>query len=151
MRCPYCQSAELKVVDKRNSFDQIRRRRECNSCGKRFTTYEKIEVAPLIVIKRDGRREKFDPNKIKIGIMKACEKRPISQEEINKIVNEIESTLRNMDSIEIPSKVIGDLVMEKLKVLDQVAYVRFASVYKQFKDLESFEEELRILKNSKGG
>ncbi|MEM5805536.1 MAG: transcriptional regulator NrdR [Candidatus Aenigmatarchaeota archaeon] len=149
MRCPFCNHPELKVVDKRNSSDQIRRRRECEACGKRFTTYERIEISPLIVIKRDGRREKFDRNKVKIGIMKACEKRPISQETIERIVTEIEAKLRNMDSIEIPSSVIGDAVMEKLKELDEVAYVRFASVYKQFKDIESFERELDVLKNSR--
>lgn len=145
--CPYCASDHLKVVDKRPSDDKsFRRRRECEKCQKRFTTYERIELIPLTVIKRDGRRESFDRNKIRIGIMKACEKRPINQERIEKIVDELENELRNMDTIEIKSRVIGDMVMEKLKALDEVAYIRFASVYKKFKDIESFERELKELK-----
>lgn len=147
MRCPYCNSEDTKVIDKRPSDEKtFRRRRECEKCQKRFTTYERIEIIPLTVIKRDGRREAFDRNKIRIGIMKACEKRPISQDKIEKIVDEIESELRNMDTTEIKTKVIGDMVMERLKELDEVAYIRFASVYKKFKDIESFERELRELK-----
>ncbi|MBU5537328.1 MAG: transcriptional regulator NrdR [Candidatus Aenigmatarchaeota archaeon] len=147
MRCPYCNSEKIKVIDKRPSDNKtFRRRRECQKCHKRFTTYERIELVPLTVIKRDGRREAFDRNKIRIGIMKACEKRPISQEKIEKIVDEIENELRNMDTTEIKSKVIGDMVIEKLKSLDEVAYIRFASVYKKFKAIEDFEKELKALK-----
>ena len=147
MICPYCSSADTKVIDKRPSDDKtFRRRRECDKCSKRFTTYERIEIVPLTIIKRDGRREEFDRNKIRIGVMKACEKRPINQEKIEKIVDEIENELRNMDSTEIKSKIIGDMVSERLKSLDEVAYIRFASVYKKFKDIESFEKELKELK-----
>ncbi|MBI1978736.1 MAG: transcriptional repressor NrdR [Candidatus Aenigmarchaeota archaeon] len=147
MNCPYCSSEDTKVIDKRPSDDKtFRRRRECDKCHKRFTTYERIEIVPLTIIKRDGRREDFDRNKIRIGIMKACEKRPINQEKIEKVVDEIENELRNMDSTEIKSKIIGDMVSERLKTLDEVAYIRFASVYKKFKDIESFEKELKELK-----
>jgi len=147
MKCPYCNSEETRVIDKRPSDDKtFRRRRECEKCNKRFTTYERIENVPLTIIKRDGRREDFDRNKIRLGIMKACEKRPISQEKIEKIVDEMENDLRNMDTTEIKSKIIGDMVIEKLKSLDEVAYIRFASVYKKFKDIESFERELKELK-----
>ena len=147
MICPYCSSDATKVVDKRPSDDKtFRRRRECEKCEKRFTTYERIEMVPLTIIKKDGRREEFDRNKVRIGIMHACEKRPINQERIEKIVDEVENELRNMDSVEIKSKVIGDMVSEKLKSLDEVAYIRFASVYKKFKDIESFEKELKELK-----
>ena len=147
MRCPYCNNEGTKVVDKRSSDDKtFRRRRECEKCQKRFTTYERIEIVPLTIIKRDGRREDFDRSKIRIGMMKACEKRPINQEKIENIVDEIENELRNMDTIEIKSKIIGDMVSERLKSLDEVAYIRFASVYKKFKDIESFEKELKELK-----
>ena len=147
MICPYCSSEDTKVVDKRSSDDKtFRRRRECEKCRKRFTTYERIEIVPLTVIKRDGRRENFDRNKIRLGIMKACEKRPISQDKIEKVVDEIENELRSMDTVEIKSKIIGDMIIEKLKLLDEVAYIRFASVYKKFKDIESFEKELKELK-----
>ncbi len=147
MKCPYCSSDETKVIDKRPSDNTtFRRRRECEKCNKRFTTYERIEEIPLTVIKRDGRRESFDRNKIRLGIMKACEKRPINQEKIESAVDQIENDLRNMDTIEIKSKIIGDMVSEKLKSMDEVAYIRFASVYKKFKDIESFEKELKELK-----
>lgn len=147
MKCPYCSSDETKVIDKRPSDDRtFRRRRECEKCNKRFTTYERVEMVPLTIIKKDGSREDFDRNKIRIGIMKACEKRPINQEKIEKIVDELENELRNMDTIEIKSKIIGDGVSEKLKSLDEVAYIRFASVYKKFRDIESFEKELKELK-----
>jgi transcriptional repressor NrdR len=124
----------------------IRRRRACLSCEKRFTTYERIEGLDIYVIKKDGSREKFDREKIKRGIMKACEKRPISIEQIEQVVEEIESEIRRKDSVEVTSKEIGNLVMKKLRKLDHVAYIRFASVYKEFKDIESFEKELRRLK-----
>ncbi len=148
MQCPYCHSNNLKVIDSRETEENIRRRRECEDCKKRFTTYERIEIAPLVVIKKDGRRETFDRNKILKGIMIACGKRPISQDRIEKTVDEIETDLRNMDKNEIKSKVIGELIMEKLKSLDTVAYIRFASVYKadQFKDIKDIERELRSLK-----
>ena len=147
MICPYCNSNKIRVVDKRASDDKsIRRRRECLKCKKRFTTYERLETHPLAIIKRDGRREPFDREKLLKGITLACGKRPVSQEEIEKTVDEIEAELRNMDSNEIKSRVVGELAMEKLKALDEVAYIRFASVYRQFRGIESFEKELKELK-----
>jgi transcriptional repressor NrdR len=149
MKCPYC-SFDTKVVDKRESEENAtRRRRECLKCKKRFTTYERVELSPLIVIKKDGRRERFSREKVKLGLLKACEKRPVPESDIEKVVNEIESKLKNMDKTEIESKVIGGLVMEKLKKLDKVAYIRFASVYREFTDLSSFEEELKKLAKSR--
>lgn len=147
MKCPYCGSSETKVLDKRETSDLIstRRRRECLRCKKRFTTYERVESAELIVVKKNGDRQSFDRNKMKAGILKACEKRPIKIEKIDKIVDQIEAELRNKDSIEIESKEIGGLVMEKLKELDNVAYIRFASVYRSFTDLKSFEKEVEKL------
>ncbi|NIO21323.1 MAG: transcriptional repressor NrdR [Candidatus Aenigmarchaeota archaeon] len=146
MRCPYCMNEELKVIDKRESDEKSsRRRRECLKCGKRFTTYERIESADLIVVKKSGERERFDRDKLKIGILKACEKRPITNEMIEKMIDEIETELRSDDGVEIPSKRIGQLVMKKLKKTDKVAYIRFASVYREFQDVESFENELRRL------
>ena len=151
MRCPYCGSEELKVLDKRKADDKsIRRRRECEKCGKRFTTYERIEQADIIVVKKDGKRERFDRSKVKGGILKACEKRPITNEMIERTVDEIEAELRGEDSIEIPSRKIGELVMKKLKRLDKVAYIRFASVYREFEDIESFRDELKKLGGGKG-
>jgi transcriptional repressor NrdR len=150
MKCPYCSSLETKVVDKRDANEKtIRRRRECLKCGKRFTTYERIESFDLIIIKKNGNRERFDRQKLKIGILKACEKRPISNETIERIVDEIETDLRNKDDVEIPSRVVGELVMKKLKRLDKVAYIRFASVYREFADLESFERELKRLNRAR--
>ncbi len=148
MLCPYCSAQDSKVVDKRITPDSrsFRRRRECLSCAKRFTTYERIENADLIIVKKDGNRESFDRQKVKSGLIKACEKRPIPAEEIDKIINEIEMELRNKDSIEIESKSVGQLVMKKLKRLDKIAYIRFASVYREFTDLESFEDELKKIK-----
>lgn len=147
MKCPYCKSSETKVVDKRDAEDSvvIRRRRECLKCGKRFTTYERVELADIRVIKKDGRRELFDRNKLLRGILKACEKRPISDDSIRNLADEIEAKLRRKEKTEIESKVIGELVTEKLKNLDKVAYIRFASVYRQFKDIGSFEQELKKL------
>lgn len=152
MRCPYCGSEDLKVLDKRTSDEKsIWRRRECLKCGKRFTTYERVGSVDLIVIKKDGkRRERFDRSKLKSGILKACEKRPVTNEAIEKIVDEIEAELRGEDSIEIPSRKIGELVMKKLKKLDKVAYIRFASVYREFEDIESFQNELKKLGGGKG-
>jgi len=144
-------NSELKVIDKRESDGKsIRRRRECLKCEKRFTTYERIESADLIIVKKDGKRERFDRNKLKSGILKACEKRPVTNETIEKILDGIETELRNEDQIEIPSKRVGQLVMKKLKRTDKVAYIRFASVYREFADLESFENELKKL-GRKGG
>ena len=149
MQCPYCHSDRLRVVDSIETEETIRRRRECEQCKKRFTTHEKIEGKPIIIIKKDGRREPFDRNKVLKGIMVACGKRPVSQEKIENIVDQVEAELKNMDTTEIKSKVIGDFIMEKLKDVDNIAYIRFASVYKKFKDIESFEKELKELK--KGG
>lgn len=146
MRCPYC-SGESRVIDKRESSPGIiRRRRECQKCSKRFTTYEKVEVLDLSVIKKDGTREAFDKEKLEKGIKRACEKRPITQETIDKTLSEIEAELLNRKAKEVNSKEIGELLMKKLKKLDKVAYIRFASVYREFQDIDSFEEELDKLK-----
>jgi transcriptional repressor NrdR len=148
MRCPFCSSSEIRVIDKRASDDRtIRRRRECLKCKKRFTTYERVDFG-VSVVKRDGRREPFDRSKLKIGITKACEKRPISLRMIEKLVDDVESNLRANYGPEVKSSVIGDIVIEKLRNLDEVAYVRFASYYKQFKDIKSFEKELKDLRKN---
>lgn len=144
MKCPYC-LANTKVIDKRESKESTRRRRECIKCKKRFTTYERVETQ-LYVIKKDGRRETYSRDKIKNGILRACEKRPVSQDKIDKAVSEIESKIREQNKNEIPTRFIGGLVMKKLKKLDQVAYVRFASVYKDFKDISEFKKALKELK-----
>ncbi|MBN2368579.1 transcriptional repressor NrdR [Candidatus Woesearchaeota archaeon] len=148
MRCPYCDCVKSKVVDKRGSenFRVTRRRRECLECGKRYTTYERIESIDIIVVKKDGKREQFERQKLERGIMKACEKRPVSIDEIKKLVSDIELHLRNKASTEIPSNLIGRLVMTRLKKLDKVSYIRFASVYKDFKDPEEFQEEISKIK-----
>jgi transcriptional repressor NrdR len=147
MRCPFCNAKEDKVVDSRTTKDgkAIRRRRECLECGKRFTTYEHIEDIALMVVKKDGRREPFDSRKIKAGILKACEKRPISMEQVDRLIDEVEHTLMGSMDREVTSEKVGALVMKKLRNLDEVAYVRFASVYKQFRDVNEFMEELRGL------
>ncbi|NLV89166.1 MAG: transcriptional repressor NrdR [Tissierellia bacterium] len=149
MKCPFCSFHESKVVDSRPTEEgqAIRRRRECINCSRRFTTYEKIEEIPLMVIKKDGNRQTFDRNKILNGIIKACEKRPVSMERIENIVGEIEKSLYNSMEKEVTSNEIGEMVMNKLKDVDHVAYVRFASVYRQFKDLNSFMDELKNLLN----
>ncbi len=151
MKCPYCSYFDTAVLDSRETEDleSIRRRRECLKCGKRFTTYERIDMINLVVLKKDGRREQFDRKKLLNGFMKATEKRPISMDLIEKVVSEIETELRKKDSIEIPSHEIGEIVMRKLRTLDKVAYIRFASVYRSFEDLESFERELRTLLKEK--
>jgi len=146
MHCPFCGSEKTEVTDKRDSENEIRRRRECLKCRKRFTTYEKIEVKNLRVIKKDGRRELFDAEKLKRGIIKACEKRPIGLEKIEQIVKDIENKLRSSNKKEIKSSVIGEYVMKALKKLDKVAYIRFASVYRDFKDVSDFKKELKELK-----
>ncbi|MEP7104660.1 MAG: transcriptional regulator NrdR [Chloroflexota bacterium] len=144
MRCPYCGHHDLKVVDSRDSEvgEAIRRRRECLSCGQRFTTYERIEAVPFYVIKKDGRREDFDPQKLVMGLRKATEKRDISQEKLRAIVDEIEADLRRSGRMEIPSQEIGEMVMDKLRELDEVAYIRFASVYREFMDLQQVKKEI---------
>jgi transcriptional repressor NrdR len=152
MKCPWCGYKEDRVVDSRSTAgaSAIRRRRECLKCGRRFTTYEYIEENWLMVIKKDGRREPFDRKKILAGIMKACEKRPISLEKMEEIVRQVERTIQRTTEREVSSRRIGELVMEKLKQLDDVAYVRFASVYRQFRDVSQFMEELKsVLKKQK--
>jgi len=147
MRCMYCNHLESKVVDSRPTEDgwAIRRRRECMSCGKRFTTYEKIENPVILVVKKDGRREPFDISKVRTGLIKACEKRPVSAKEIEDITNDVEKMVYNSLDQEITSHNIGELVMDRLKDIDQVAYVRFASVYRHFGDINSFKDELNKL------
>ncbi|MCB6992058.1 transcriptional regulator NrdR [bacterium 210820-DFI.6.37] len=151
MRCPFCENQDTKVIDSRHTEDghAIRRRRECDSCGKRFTTYEKVEEMILMVIKKDGRREAFDRNKIMSGIVKACEKRPVAMADIEKVVDDIERGLNNMMEKEVESAFIGELIMEQLRKLDEVAYVRFASVYRQFTDINTFVAEIEKLLTSK--
>jgi len=150
MKCPFCRHPKTRVVDKRNleELDTIRRRRECLECGRRFSTYERIELAGVSVNKKDGRRESFDRDKLLAGLLKACEKRPIPRKEVEKLVSAIEAELYNYGNREVPAQVIGELVMDRLKALDKVAYIRFASVYREFTDLKSFEKELRTLKKS---
>ena len=149
MRCPYCGCLEDKVVDSRPTDEglTIRRRRECVKCMARFTTYEKIETVPLMVVKKDGTRQGYDRNKVLGGIVKACEKRPVSVQQIEKLVDSIELQLYNSMKKEVTTEEIGEIIMSELKDLDQVAYVRFASVYRQFKDIDTFMEELtKIMK-----
>ena len=150
MICPFCHDDETKVVDKRegNGGKTTRRRRECTKCGRRFTTFERVETLDLLVVKKDGRREVFDRLKLRGGIVKSVEKRPVSAQDVERIIDEIEAELRKSAKQEVPSKKIGDLVIKKLKKLDQIAYIRFASVYRQFADLSDFEKELAKL--SKG-
>ncbi len=149
MKCPFCENIDTKVIDSRPTEEghAIRRRRECDNCKKRFTTYEKVEEIPMMVVKKDGSREVFDRNKVLNGIIKACEKRPVSMDNIDKIVDEIERGLSNMMEKEIESRVIGEVIMDQLKSIDEVAYVRFASVYRQFKDINTFISELEKLLN----
>ncbi len=146
MECPYCLSPELRVTDKRKSPEGIRRRRECLKCRKRFTTYERIEKSDLYVVKKDRSREKFSREKLEKGIDKAFEKRPVSKEKIDKMINEIEEQLRKKGKKEIKSSVIGEMIMRKIKKLDNVAYIRFASVYRNFQDVKDFKKELNELK-----
>ncbi len=145
MNCPYCAHTKLSVTNKRDSPSGIRRRRECGKCKKRFTTYEKIEKSDLYVIKKDGRREKFEIKKLETGIERAFEKLPVPQEKIKKMINEIEEQIRKLGKKEIKSSIIGEIVMKKLKKVDNIAYIRFASVYRQFKDIKDFKQELREL------
>ena len=145
MKCPFCSSENTRVIDSRPADDNnsIRRRRLCDDCGKRFTTYEKVETIPLIVIKKDDNREAYDRGKIEAGVLRACHKRPVSADSINLLVDEVETEIFNREEKEINSRVIGELVMNKLKDLDAVAYVRFASVYREFKDINTFMDELK--------
>ena len=151
MKCPFCGETDSKVIDSRPAEDgsSIRRRRQCNGCKKRFTTYEKVETIPLIVIKKDNNREPYDREKIVSGILRSCHKRPISADQINRLVDEIETEIFNREDREIPAQEIGEIVMSRLKDLDAVAYVRFASVYRQFKDINTFMDELNKLLDNK--
>lgn len=151
MKCPFCLYPESKVIDSRPADDgqRIRRRRECIQCGKRFTTYEAIESQPVIIIKRDKSRQVFDRNKLLSGMLRACEKRPVALETLENAIDEIESQLQNSLEREVTSVDIGELALQKLKDIDEIAYVRFASVYRDFKDIESFKEELNSLINRK--
>ena len=148
MKCPYCGKENTRVIDSRPTDDSsIRRRRQCDECGKRFTTYEKVETLPLIVVKKDNNREPYDREKIVAGIVRSCHKRPISMTQINDMVDDIEGQIFNMGEKEIPTTTIGSIVMDKLKDLDEVAYVRFDSVYREFKDVNTFMDEIKkILK-----
>ena len=145
MKCPYCSQLDTRVIDSRPAEDgnSIRRRRSCDSCGKRFTTYEKVETIPLIVIKKDDNRETYDRSKIEAGVLRACHKRPISANQIKHLVDEVETEIFSREEKEISSRIIGELVMNKLKDLEAVAYVRFASVYREFKDINTFMDELK--------
>ena len=145
MLCPFCSHNESKVIDSRDSGEDIRRRRECIRCGLRYTTYERVQTRALLIIKQDGRREQFIRDKLWVSLTKACAKRPLPIGSIEKVIDDIESKLANVGRAEIPSKVIGEMVMERLKKLDRVAYIRFASVYRDFRDIESFKEEIDAL------
>ena len=145
MKCPFCSHENTRVIDSRpaDENNSIRRRRVCDECGKRFTTYEKVETIPLIVIKKDNNRETYDRTKIEAGVLRACDKRPISATQITQLVDSVETAIFNREEKEISSGIIGELVMNKLKDLDTVAYVRFASVYREFKDINTFMDELK--------
>ena len=145
MKCPYCSNPDTKVVDSRPAEDgsSIRRRRACDDCGKRFTTYEKVETIPLIIIKKDNNREQYDRSKIEAGILRACYKRPVPAEDIQNVIEKIETDIFNREEKEVSSNLIGEIVMKHLKDLDAVAYVRFASVYREFKDVNTFMAELK--------
>ncbi|MCD8149471.1 MAG: transcriptional regulator NrdR [Clostridiales bacterium] len=150
MKCPYCSSDNTRVIDSRPADDNtaIRRRRNCDDCGKRFTTFEKVETIPLMIVKKDNTRERYDRTKIEAGVLRACHKRPISAEQIKTLVDEVETEIYSSADREIPSSVIGELVMDKLKDLEAVAYVRFASVYREFKDVNTFVNELKKMLNN---
>ncbi|MDO5293359.1 MAG: transcriptional regulator NrdR [bacterium] len=151
MKCPFCGTENTKVIDSRPADDNstIRRRRQCDTCLKRFTTYEKVESIPLVVIKKDNTREPYDRTKIEAGVFRSCHKRPISVDQINALVDEVETAIFNMEEKEIPSYKIGEILMDKLKELDAVAYVRFASVYREFKDVNTFMNELKKILDTK--
>ena len=145
MKCPYCNHPDTRVIDSRPADDgnSIRRRRSCDVCGKRFTTYEKVETIPLIIIKKDNNREQYNRGKIETGILRACYKRPVSAAEIQKCIDRVETKIFSLEEKEIPSSTIGEIVMDELKRLDEVAYVRFASVYREFKDVNTFMDEIK--------
>lgn len=147
MKCPYCNGTETEVIETRDSEDlgTTRRRRECSACSKRFTTYERVETVSIIVMKKDGRKEQFDRDKLKHGILKACEKTVVGIEDIDRTVDEVERELRTFDSVEVESKKIGQMVATRLKKIDKIAYIRFASVFRRFVDVEDFEKELQKL------
>lgn len=149
MKCPFCSHENTRVIDSRPAEENnsIRRRRVCDECGKRFTTYEKVETIPLIVIKKDNNREAYDRKKIEAGVLRACHKRPVPTEQLNKLIDDVETEVFSMEDKEIPANRIGALVMNKLKDLDAVAYVRFASVYREFKDVNTFMDELKKFLN----
>jgi transcriptional repressor NrdR len=150
MKCPFCGKDNTRVIDSRpaDENNSIRRRRQCDECLRRFTTYEKVETIPLVVIKKDNNREPYDRSKIEAGVFRSCHKRPISVDQMTKLIDEVETQIFNREDKEIPSHVIGEMVMNKLKELDAVAYVRFASVYREFKDVSTFMDELKkILEN----
>lgn len=150
MKCPFCGKENSRVIDSRpvEENNSIRRRRQCDECNKRFTTYEKVEAIPLVVIKKDNNREPYDRSKIEAGVFRSCHKRPISVDQINALVDEVENAIFNLEEKEVPSTIIGEILMDKLKELDPVAYVRFASVYREFKDVNTFMDELKkILDN----
>ena len=149
MKCPFCSHENTRVIDSRPAEENnsIRRRRVCDECGKRFTTYEKVETIPLIIIKKDNNRETYDRSKIEAGVLRACHKRPISADQISKLIDEVETDIFNREEKEVASEVIGELVMNKLKNLEAVAYVRFASVYREFKDINTFMDELKKVLN----
>lgn len=151
MRCPFCSFEESKVVDSRSTDDNttIRRRRECLKCNKRYTTYEKVEDIPILVVKRDSTRENFNKEKIINGLIRACQKRPVSRMQIEELAEDIEKTISNKMITEVNSKVIGEMVMERLKEVDEISYVRFASVYREFKDINTFLEEIKSLVSKK--
>lgn len=150
MKCPYCSEDNTRVIDSRPAEDNssIRRRRQCDACKKRFTTYEKIETIPLVIIKKDENRESYDRSKIEAGVFRSCHKRPISVEQINTLVDEVENIIFSLDMKEVPSSQVGEILMDKLKDLDAVAYVRFASVYREFKDVNTFMDELKKILDS---
>jgi transcriptional repressor NrdR len=150
MKCPFCGSADSRVIDTRTSGERIRRRRECGACERRFTTYERVVLSNPMVVKRDGRREEFDPDKLALGVRKACAKRPISMEDLEKLVDQVESEVQRIGKAEVPSRVVGDLVMERLKGLDELAYILFASVYLPLTDLESMKAEVDRLLARRG-
>ena len=145
MKCPYCNHPDTRVIDSRPADEgtSIRRRRSCDACGKRFTTYEKVETIPLLIIKKDNTREQYERSKIENGVLRACYKRTIATEEVKKAIDRIETAIFNREEKEIPSSLVGEIVMEELKNLDEVAYVRFASVYREFKDVNTFMDELK--------
>ncbi len=145
MKCPGCGFTDHKVLDSRPAEGSIRRRRECLNCQRRFTTYERIEDTPVMVVKKDGSRELFDRTKVQAGIVRACQKRPVSYEKIEALVRDVESAVQGGSENEVPSSRIGEMIMEGLKEIDEVAYVRFASVYRQFKDINTFMDELEVL------